>query len=249
MADAIVVEGVSKRFRRYHPHRPFTLQEVFQRGLGRMMPVDYFWGLDDVSFSVEAGRTMGVIGSNGAGKSTLLRLIGGVGVPDKGRVLLEGKLGALLDLGAGFHADLTGRENVLISGVIGGLSYSEVGNRFDTIVAFAELSDFIDNPLRTYSTGMQMRLAFAVASHIDAEILLIDEVLAVGDTVFQTKCFDRIVSLGASGSTTVVVSHNLETIHKICDEVLWLRDGRLVAQGSPGTVIEQYLSRNHSESS
>ena len=240
MAAAIVVEGLCKQFRRYHPHRPFTFQEVFQRGLGRTKPVDYFWGLDDVSFSVEAGRTMGVIGSNGAGKSTLLRLIGGVGLPDKGRVRLEGRLGALLDLGAGFHPDLTGRENVSISGVISGLSYREVGKRFDSIVAFAELHDFIDNPLRTYSSGMQMRLAFAVATHIDAEILLIDEVLAVGDASFQSKCFDRLARFRADGSTTIVVSHDLQTIRQICDEVLWLREGRLVARGCPDTVIDEY---------
>lgn len=240
MADVIVVEGLCKRFRRYHPHRPFTFQEVFQRGLGRTQPVDYFWAVDDVSFTVEAGRTMGIIGSNGAGKSTLLRLIGGVGLPDKGRVRLQGRLGALLDLGAGFHPDLTGRENVSISGVISGLSYREVRERFDSIVAFAELDDFIDNPLRTYSSGMQMRLAFAVASHIDAEILLIDEVLAVGDASFQKKCSERLARFKASGCTTLVVSHSLQTIRELCDEALWLRDGRLVARGSPDTVIDQY---------
>lgn len=242
MTHGIAVEGLGKRFRRYHPHRPFTFQEMFQRGMGRRKPVEYVWVLDDVTFSVGAGRTLGIIGSNGAGKSTLLRLIGGVGQPDRGSVQVDGRLGALLDLGAGFHDDLTGRENVEISGVIAGLSYREVKRRFDSIVAFAELHDSIDNPLRTYSSGMQMRLAFAVASHVDADILLIDEVLAVGDASFQSKCLDRLAGFKAGGSTTVVVSHSLRMISEMCDEVLWLDEGKLVAQGPPDTVIDQYTA-------
>src|SRR5262249_40975498 len=157
---AIVVTHVSKSFRRYHPNRPWTVQEILARGFGRMKPMERFWGLRDVSFSVPTGRTVGIIGANGSGKSTLLRLIGGVGRPDSGRVEVRGRIGAILDLDCGFHPDLTGRDNVLVSGVLRGLTRRELLKRLDEIVAFAEVEEFIDNPIRTYSTGMQMRLAF-----------------------------------------------------------------------------------------
>ncbi len=187
MRGTVVVQGLGKQFRRYHRDRPVTLKEAVVRGLRQMKPVEQFWALREVSCSVAAGRTIGVIGNNGAGKSTLLRLIGGVGRPDEGSVQVHGRIGALLDLGVGFHPDLTGRENVFVSGVIAGLTRHEVAQRFDSIVAFAELQQSIDSPLRTYSSGMQMRLAFAVAIHTEPEILLIDEVLAVGDLAFQRK--------------------------------------------------------------
>src|SRR3972149_7464962 len=168
MSYAIVVNGLSKKFRRYHPDRPLTLQEAILGGLGRIKPVEYLWALRDISFKIESGRTVGVFGPNGAGKSTLLRLISGVGKPDAGSVVVRGRIGALLDLGAGFHPDLTGRENVFVVGVISGLTRSEVSERFDSIVAFAELEEFIDSPVRTYSTGMLMRLGFSVAGHVGA---------------------------------------------------------------------------------
>ncbi|HZD11294.1 MAG TPA: ABC transporter ATP-binding protein, partial [Candidatus Binatia bacterium] len=229
--DAIVAKGVSKQFRRYHPERPMTFIETFVRGLHRLRPTEHFWALRDVSFTVQRGEMVGVIGVNGAGKSTLLRLIGGVGQPDKGQVQTRGRIGALLDLGAGFHPDLSGRENVLVSGVISGLTRQEVLDRFDAIVDFAELAAFIDSPLRTYSTGMQMRLAFAVAVHIEPEILLIDEVLAVGDIAFQNKCLDRIAQFKRKGSTVLLVSHEASLVKKLCDRAIWLREGRIVAQG------------------
>src|SRR5438132_13144083 len=217
MGNAIIVQNLSKQFRRYHSDRPWTLQEAFLQGLRRMKPAEYFWALHEVSFSIAYGRMVGVIGPNGAGKSTLLRLIGGVGRPDKGTIRVHGQIGALLDLGTGFHPELTGRENVFVSGVIAGLTRREVAQRFDSIVAFAELQQSIDSPLRTYSSGMQMRLAFAVAIHTEPEILLIDEVLAVGDLAFQRKCLQRIAQFKAEGCTILLVSHDATLIQQLCD--------------------------------
>ena len=247
MSDAIVVQNLGKRFRRYHADRPTTLKEALLRGLRRIKPAESFWALRDVSFGVAPGRMVGVIGPNGAGKSTLLQLIGSVGRPDEGRVTVHGRIGALLDLGAGFHPDLTGRENVFINGVISGLTRHEVAQRFDSIVDFAELEAFIDNPLRTYSTGMQMRLGFAVAAYMEPEILLIDEVLAVGDLAFQRKCLDRIARFKAEGCTIILVSHDIASIRQLCDEALWLRQGELVAYGPSDVVAGQYVTEMTAE--
>lgn len=247
MKNAIVVKGLSKQFRRYHAERPWTLQEAFLRGLRRLKPVERLWGLHDVSFTVPVGRVVGVIGANGSGKSTLLRLIGGVGRPDGGSLEVHGRIGALLDLGAGFHHDLTGRENVFVTGVVSGLTRREVAERFDSIVAFAELEEFMDNPLRTYSTGMQMRLAFAVAVHTQPEILLIDEVLSVGDLAFQRKCLERIARFKAEGCSILLVSHEASLIRELCDEALWLSKGRLKAHGAADVVVSQYVAETESE--
>ncbi len=242
MGNLIEVNGLSKRFRRYHARRPWTLQEALLGGLRRMKPVEYLWALKEVSFRVSPGCMLGVIGPNGAGKSTLLRLIGGVGQPDAGSVVVRGRVGALLDLGAGFHPDLTGRENVFVSGVISGLTRREVAERFDSIVDFAELEEFIDSPLRTYSTGMQMRLGFAVAVHTKANILLIDEVLAVGDISFQQKCLMRIKQFRAQGCAIILVSHDEGPIKEFCDEALWLHGGHVMAHGPTDTVVSQYVA-------
>lgn len=249
MRNSIVAQGLGKQFRRYHHDRPWTLQEVFQRGVHGIKPVERFWALRDVSFTIAPARMVGVIGRNGAGKSTLLRLIGGVGRPDEGRITVHGRLDALLDLGAGFHNDLTGRENIFVSGVINGLTRREVAEQFDAIVAFAEVEEFIDFPLRTYSTGMQMRLAFAVATHTHPQILLIDEVLAVGDVAFQRKCFDRIGRFKAEGCTIVLVTHDTALVAKMCDEALWLHGGRLVAYGAASEVADQYIAEAQSQES
>ncbi len=248
MKDAIVVNNLSKRFRRYRPDRPWTLQEAVlgaarRGGLRRLRPVEQFWGLCDVSFNVPVGRVVGVVGANGSGKSTLLRLIGGVGRPDTGAVEVNGRIGALLDLGAGFHPDLTGRENVFVAGVVAGLTRRTVVERFDSIVAFAELGKFIDHPLRTYSTGMQMRLAFAVAVHVNPEILLIDEVLSVGDLGFQRKCLDRIAEFRAQGCSILLVSHEASLVRDLCDEALWLSGGRLVLRGKAAFVVDKYVQQ------
>ncbi len=242
MPDAIVVQGLSKRFRRYGPDRPRTLQEALLHGLKSLRPVEEFWALQDVSLNIPTGRMVGLIGPNGAGKSTLLRLIGGVGVADRGSVQINGRLGALIDLGAGFHPDLTGRENVYINGIISGLTRREVEEQFDSIVAFAELEEFIDNRIHTYSTGMQMRLAFAVAVHIHPEILLIDEVLSVGDLAFQNKCLERIAQFKASGCTILLVSHSTDLVRQMCDETIWLRAGQVAAHGPSEVVVKQYVA-------
>jgi lipopolysaccharide transport system ATP-binding protein len=246
MSRPIVVENLGKRFRRLDPHKPQTLQETVLK-LFQRTPAEHFWGLRNVSFTVSAGRMTGIIGHNGAGKSTLLRLIGGVGRPEEGTVQTHGQIGALLDLGAGFHPDLTGRENVFVSGVIAGLTRRQVEKRLDSIVEFAELEAFIENPLRTYSSGMQMRLGFAVAAHIEPEILLIDEVLAVGDVVFQQKCLDRIAQFKAEGSTILLVSHDTSSVRQLCDEVIWLRQGRLIAHGPADVVVDQYVAEMTAE--
>jgi lipopolysaccharide transport system ATP-binding protein len=247
MRDAIVVQNLGKRFRRYHADRPTTLKEALLCGLRRMKPAEYLWALRDVSFRIAPGRMVGVVGPNGAGKSTLLRLLGGVGRPDEGQVTVQGRIGALLDLGIGFHPDLTGRENVFVNGVIAGLTRREIARRFDSIVAFAELEEFIDNPLRTYSTGMRMRLAFAVAAHTEPEVLLIDEVLAVGDVSFRQKCFEQIHQFKREGCTILLVSHYVDQVQKLCDEALWLREGRLVAHGVPEVVTGEYVTEMMAE--
>ena len=241
MIDAIVARNVGKRFRRYHADKPATLHEALLRGFGKLTPADTFWGLRDVTFRVAPGGTLGVIGRNGAGKSTLLRLLGGVGRPDEGMVQLHGRVGALLTLGAGFHPELTGRENLFIAGVVAGLTRREVRSRLNAIVAFAELDGYLEMPLRAYSTGMQMRLAFAIAIHSEPDILLIDEVLAVGDLAFQRKCLQRIAGLKAKGCAIVLVSHDPTMVQELCDECLWLRTGMVAAHGPADDVVQRYV--------
>ena len=242
MTTPIVVTNVSKTFRRYDPGRPHGVHEALARGFGRLRSIERFWGLRDVSFQVGAGRTVGIIGANGSGKSTLLRVVGGVSQPDTGTVEVHGRIGALLDLGSGFHGDLTGRENVLVGGVLNGLTRRQVLERFDSILAFAEMGAFIDNPLRTYSSGMRMRLAFATAVHTDPEILLIDEVLSVGDVAFQRKCLARIDEFKAAGCSILLISHETSVIQELCDEVLWLSAGQVQAHGAVREVVRQYIS-------
>jgi lipopolysaccharide transport system ATP-binding protein len=242
MVDPIVVQKVGKRYARYDPNRPWTIEEAFLRGFRELLPRQQFWGVRNVSFNVPRGHALGVIGRNGAGKSTLLRLLGGVAKPDEGRVRIQGRLSGLLALGAGFHTDLTGRENVFVDGVVAGLTRREVMRRFDSIVEFAELRDFIDSPLRTYSSGMQMRLAFSVAIHTEPDVLLVDEVLAVGDAAFQRKCLDRIAYFKRSGCAIVLVSHDVGLVREICDQALFLRSGVVAASGTAASVTEAYLS-------
>jgi lipopolysaccharide transport system ATP-binding protein len=240
MSQAIIVQDLGKRFRRFRKDRPFTLQEAVVSGFGKLQPVDWFWALRQVSFIVESGEALGVVGANGAGKSTLLGLLGGISWPDEGRLEVNGRIGGLLELGAGFHPDLTGRENVIINGIICGLTRHEVDQRFAEIIAFAELEDAIDDPLRTYSTGMRMRLGFSIAAHTEPEILLVDEVLAVGDMAFQQKCLERIRQYQARGCTIVIVSHNTTQIRKFCDRVIWLQAGKIQAYDGPDQVVNDY---------
>jgi lipopolysaccharide transport system ATP-binding protein len=241
MPEAITITGLGKRFRRHDPDRVWTLQEALLTRLRGHQPAEYFWGLKHVSFSVRRGRTVGLIGRNGAGKSTLLRLIGGIGRADEGTLTVRGRISGLLDLGVGFHPDLTGKENVFISGVIGGLTRREVAERYQSIVDFSELKGFIESPLRTYSTGMHMRLAFSVAIHTEPDILLVDEVLAVGDIGFQRKCLARIAEFKERGCTIVMVSHDPGLISDFCDDVLWLDRGRIREFGAATDIVGQYV--------
>lgn len=247
MPDKVILQDVSKRYRLYPPTRPWTLQEAVLRGWRDILPKEDFLALDKVSFRLSMGTMLGIIGENGAGKSTLLRLIGGVGEPDSGFITVNGRIGALLDLGVGFHPELTGRENIFVNGVISGLTRQEIKQRFEKIVEFAELESFIDSPLHTYSSGMQMRLAFSVAIHVDPEILLIDEVLAVGDIRFQAKCLDQIKKYRSEGCTILFVTHDYQQVKELCDEAFWLSSGRIVARGSPDSVVNQYLQKMKNE--
>jgi ABC-type polysaccharide/polyol phosphate transport system ATPase subunit len=201
----------------------------------------YFWALKGVSFAVKKGECLGVVGKNGGGKSTLLSLILGTIYPTKGDIKVSQKITPLLELGAGFHFDLTGRENILVNGVLLGLTKDEVMKRVEDIVAFSEISEFIDIPVRTYSSGMYLRLAFSVAIYTDPELLLIDEILAVGDEAFQKKSKEALLQLIKGGVTTILVSHNLPAIKEICTRAIWLDNGEIRAEGEPDKVVGEYL--------
>ncbi len=205
-----------------------------------------FYALRDVSFRVERGQSLAVIGSNGAGKSTLLGLVAGLADPNEGRVEVNGKVAALLELGSGFHPDLTGRENVFLNASILGLSRKQTEKYFDSIAEFSGIGDFIEEPIRTYSSGMVVRLAFSVAIHIDPEILIIDEVLAVGDQAFQDKCFERIHDFKRQGKTLLFVSHAADTVKKLCDQCVWLEHGQVRAVGDPGPILDEYSGHKQS---
>jgi ABC-type polysaccharide/polyol phosphate transport system ATPase subunit len=244
-APAIVANNVSKTYRRFlHKNQFRTLKSALltRSLLSDLTPDEKFTALDNVSFEVAAGSTFGVIGENGSGKSTLLKLISGITKPTSGTLAVRGRISALIELGAGFHPEISGRENVAINGIMLGLSRREVEERFDDIVEFAELRPFIDAPVKTYSSGMYMRLGFAVAIHVDPEVLIIDEVLAVGDEAFSRKCLDKISEFRRRGKTILIVSHSLGLVEKMCDELLWLRHGRKADQGDPKRVIMSYLT-------
>jgi lipopolysaccharide transport system ATP-binding protein len=241
MSAMIQVERLGKLFRRYHADRPRTLKQAFLSGLRGRRPPELFWSLRNVSFEVSRGRMVGIIGGNGAGKTTLLRLIGGIFRPDEGVVRIHGQTRGLLELGSSFQPDLNGRENLILAGIIDGLTKREVEARMDAILDFADLHHAIDYPIRTFSSGMQMRLAFAISTQGGGDILLIDECLTVGDMAFQNKCLDRLRQLKAEGSAIVLVSHDTHLLGQMCDELLWLRRGELVCQGEPKVVLERYV--------
>ena len=207
---------------------------------GRARGVDEFWALRDVSFHVARGETLGIIGHNGAGKSTVLKLLSKIIYPTRGTVKVRGRLTALIELGGGFHDDLTGAENIYLQGTMLGLSRRQVRERFDSIVAFSELEEFLQMPVKRYSSGMEARLGFAIAAHLEPEVLLLDEVLAVGDLAFQQKCFRRIGELRTAGTTIIFISHNLEAVQSLCDRVLVLQQGHLFCEGKPREVIRRY---------
>ena len=203
---------------------------------------DVIWALRDITFSVDRGEVVGIIGRNGAGKSTLLKILSRITPPAEGRVLLNGRVSSLLEVGTGFHPELTGRENVYLNGTILGMRKAEVDRSFDEIVAFAEVEKFIDTPVKRYSSGMRMRLAFAVSAHLQSEILLVDEVLAVGDAAFQEKCLTKMEGVTKVGRTVLLVSHNMQVVQRLCHRALLLQKGRLVAEGPPSAIVGRYLS-------
>lgn len=240
----ITAEGVGKRYKHRTSYANRSWRQLLTGGWRRPRR-EPFWALRDVSFTVGAGEMLGVIGPNGAGKSTLLSLLSGISDPTLGRATVNGRIGALLELGGGFVDDLTGRENAVLAGVAAGLTRAEVRARMDEIVEFAEIRDFLDEPVRTYSTGMRMRLAFAGAVHTDPEVLLVDEFLAVGDLSFQAKCRARIAELKSGGCAIVVVTHGIADVRETCDRVLWLRNGCVAALDTPEVVTDLYQAEMH----
>ena len=240
---AVQVDGVSKRFRRQTVQPSTTLKSAivdFLRGRKVVEAPTTFQALKDITFAVPSGHTLGIIGRNGSGKSTLLKLLAGIYRPDHGKLVVHGKVGALLELGAGFHPEFSGRENIFINGIVLGLSKREIRQQLDDIIRFAELEDFIDEPVKTYSMGMYLRLGFSVAVHADPDILLIDEILAVGDEGFFQKCYDKLAAFRRRGKTIILVSHDLGTVSRWCDTVVWIEDGMVQAQGMPQRVIDLY---------
>lgn len=245
---ALRVEGLSKLYRigeRRPPYR--SLRESIAGaasalvGRRKRAAPETIWALRDVSFEVASGEVIGVIGGNGAGKSTLLKILSRITEPTGGRVELRGRVGSLLEVGTGFHLELTGRENIFLNGAILGMKRAEIVRRFDEIVAFAEVERFIDTPVKHYSTGMYLRLAFAVAAHLEPEILLVDEVLAVGDAAFQKKCLGRMESVASEGRTVLFVSHNMGAVSNLCGRTIWLNQGRVECDGESQGTIRAYL--------
>ena len=243
--NAIEIDNVTKIYRRYAQNRRFaTLKSaLLKRNLAsHLRPAEMFTALREVSFCVAKGGTFGVVGRNGSGKSTLLKLIAGITKPTHGEIRARGRISALIELGTGFHPEISGRENVVINGVMLGLSKREISRRFDEIVEFAELEDFIDAPVKTYSSGMYLRLGFAVAIHVDPEILLIDEVLAVGDEAFSHRCLDKFAEFKRRGKTILLVTHALGLVERFCDGAVWLDEGRVCAVGDPPRVVGAYIT-------
>jgi ABC-type polysaccharide/polyol phosphate transport system ATPase subunit len=245
MLTAIEATDVTKVYRRYAHRRQFaTLKSALLSGnlIRDLNPDETFNALNGVSFRVPRGSTYAVVGRNGSGKSTMLKCIAGITKPTAGRVTVTGRVSALIELGAGFHPEISGRENVFINGIMLGLSKREIARRFDEIVEFAELEAFIDAPVKTYSSGMYMRLGFAVAIHVDPDVLLVDEVLAVGDEGFTHKCLDKFAEFRRRGKTILLVTHSLGLVERFCDEALWIDEGRVRASGDPRRVVGAYIT-------
>jgi lipopolysaccharide transport system ATP-binding protein len=265
MAPIISVENLSKKYVLGHqqPEGSYsTMRDIIAerfRGIGRSIakpfsttnsagPAKYeeeFWALKDVSFSIEQGERVGIIGRNGAGKSTLLKILSRITEPTSGKIGINGRVASLLEVGTGFHPELTGRENIFLNGAILGMGREEIKRKFDEIVAFSEVEKFLDTPVKRYSSGMYVRLAFAVAAHLEPEILIVDEVLAVGDAQFQKKCLGKMEDVGAEGRTILFVSHNMGAVSELCNRVVMLTRGTLATDGTTESVIEAYLSSLH----
>lgn len=239
MTPAVSVSGVSKAYRLYS-RRQVTLKETFLRG--RRGSYEEFLALDDVSFAIEPGEAVGIIGRNGAGKSTLLKLLARIVVPDRGSVTVDGRMAALLEVGAGFHPDYTAVENIMLSGAIYGIPRPELEARVDDIIAFAELERFADNPVRTYSSGMYARLGFSIAVNVDPDVLVVDEVLAVGDQSFQARCLERMLEFRDAGKTLILVTHDLQAVESFCDRAIWIDAGKVAVDDLPHHAIRAYVT-------
>ena len=244
---AIRVNHVSKKFCRYlKKSMLYGMHDISRNLLGMstkpgMLRKHEFWAVDDVSFELHRGETLGIIGPNGSGKSTILKMLNGIFMPDKGKIEINGRMGALIEIGAGFHPLLTGRENIYVNGAILGMSKEEIDEKFDDIVEFADIGDFLDTPVKHYSSGMYVRLGFAVAVHCEPEILLVDEVLSVGDAGFQGRCAKKMNDIKKDGTTIVFISHNMNSVMRICNRALWLENGGIVKAGDPIDVVLSYL--------
>ena len=245
MSDvSIRCENLSKRYEIGSPERHQTLREAITRAhFRRANGNGHIWALKDVSFEIQRGEVVGIIGLNGAGKSTLLKILSRITAPTHGSAKIHGRVGSLLEVGTGFHSELTGRENIYLNGAILGMRKAEIDRKFDEIVAFAEVERFLDTPVKRYSSGMYVRLAFGVAAHLETEVLLVDEVLAVGDAQFQKKCFDKMRQIGTEGRTILFVSHNMSAVRSICAQALIIEKGAVVAHGEIDQTVDQYLSR------
>jgi lipopolysaccharide transport system ATP-binding protein len=251
---AVRVDKVGKRYRVGGPQSGYgTLREAivsaaqvpiqFLRNGGQRYIREQFWALKDVSFEVRQGEVLGIIGKNGAGKSTLLKILARVTHPTAGRAEISGRVGSLIEVGTGFHPELTGRENIFLNGAILGMKRVEILQKFDAIVGFAEIDRFLDTPVKRYSSGMYMRLAFSIAAHLDPEILIVDEVLAVGDAAFQKKCLGKMEKVASEGRTVLFVSHNMPAVISLCNRALLLESGKLTAEGTPASIVQQYLDK------
>ena len=247
---AIRCENISKRYRLGSQEKYKALRDVIANAMAapfrrKASAIEdaHIWALDEVSFEIKCGQVVGVIGHNGGGKSTLLKILSRITKPTRGHAEINGRVGALLEVGTGFHAELTGRENIYLNGAILGMRKAEIDRKFDEIVAFAEVEKFIDTPVKRYSSGMYVRLAFGVAAHLETEVLLVDEVLAVGDAQFQRKCFAKINEIGRNGRTILFVSHNMAAVRNICEEAIILERGRLLAKGEIDEAVDRYLAQ------
>ena len=237
--SAVEVQNVSKMFRLYHEKNQYLKTALLR---GRRARYEDFWALKDVSLDIKEGQTFGIIGPNGSGKSTLLKCLAGILTPDSGSITMNGRMSALLELGAGFHPDLSGRENIFLNGAILGMSRAEVTTKFDQIVDFSGLESFIDTPVKNYSSGMVVRLGFAVAINVDPDILVVDEVLAVGDLSFQQRCLEKINDMRSAGQTIILVSHGLSEVSQMCDSVAWISGGRVAEIGTASVVVDDYTN-------
>ena len=237
--NSIEVTGVSKKFKVYYDKGNSLKERVLFWKRGRY---EERWVLRDISFEIKKGEVIGLIGENGCGKSTMLKLLTRIMYPTKGQIEIKGRVSSLLELGAGFHPDMSGRENIYMNASIFGLTKREIDKRMEEIISFSELEAFLDNPIRTYSSGMYMRLAFSVAINVDTDVLLIDEILGVGDMNFQKKCFDKLKEIKDKGTTIVIVSHSMEQLEQICERSLWIKDGMICEEGPADIVNQKYIS-------